>query len=175
MAVGIVRSSQPARREVRLRPFQGQENALDGVQWVRLVVRRETDTSAVAGLRCRIEQVRHHSDELIVRFCAGVTRDTVAAMKGLSMVVDEETASPDEGAYHVAHLEGLMVHASDGAPVGIVTSVYMSGLNEAIEIETADGGSMLLPVIEQVIESVDLERGVIVIADVAPYVVEDAD
>ncbi|NIA14690.1 MAG: 16S rRNA processing protein RimM, partial [Nitrospiraceae bacterium] len=125
--------------------------------------------------RCRLEQVRHHSGELIVRFSSGVTRETVAGMKGLSMVVDEETARPDEGAYHAADLEGFVVRANDGTRLGNVVCVYASGLSEAIEIEKTDGGTMLLPVIEQVIESVDLEQGVIVVGDVAPYVVEDAD
>ena len=86
MAVGIVRSAQPARREVRLRPMQGQEHALDGVQWVRLLSGRGSEAGGSPGLRCRLDRVRHHSGDLIVRFSAGVPRETVAGMKGLSMV-----------------------------------------------------------------------------------------
>jgi ribosomal 30S subunit maturation factor RimM len=70
-------------------------------------------------------------------------------------------------------LDGLRVLDRSGAAIGVVTSLYSAGGHCAMEITRPDGTSVLVPVAAPVIASVDLERGEVVVNDIAPYAVEE--
>jgi hypothetical protein len=46
-------------------------------------------------------------------------------------------------------------------------------MNEAIEIEKTGGGRMLLPLIEDLIEEVQEHARMLVVGDIAPFMVDD--
>jgi 16S rRNA processing protein RimM len=72
-------------------------------------------------------------------------------------------------------LLGLTVVGEGDAVLGTITELIETRANDVIEVAKPGGGSLLLPVIEQVIESVDLETGRVYVGDIAPYVVDDED
>lgn len=170
LEIGRVRSTNPARRELRVAPALGREREFAGREWVRVVLQDRTE------MRCRVADLRPGTGGFIMTLASGVTRDNVARMKGASVMIglDEQNPRPDD-AHHVSELVGLEVFDEAGECLGMVTEAYSAGANNVIEIERPGGGTMRLPAIEQVIAAVDVERGALVVRDIAPYVVEDED
>lgn len=166
--VGLVRSVNPARRQLRIDVTPGRDRHLADAAWVMLALRGEPE------LRCRVERVDAREDkpgEFAVTLAPGVTRDAVARMRYAAVTVEGESAPAED--YGLADLAGMEVVDRAGQRLGTVTNMYCSGANDVIEIAKCDGGTLLAPVIEPVIARVDLEKNVLVLGDYAPYTVEE--
>jgi ribosomal 30S subunit maturation factor RimM len=95
-------------------------------------------------------------------------------MRGAAIWIGESECEAAEAAYALADLQDLEVQDTEGRRIGKVADVYATGAHGVIEIATGGGMTLSVPVIEPVIASVDLEQGVIVVNDIAPYAVESA-
>jgi len=168
--IGTVRTVNPARRELRVDVEAVHAHQFDGIDWVGLG--RDVD----ALTRCRVDAAHVRENDATLRLGAGVTRDSVAAMRKAGVFIEAPTrkARPD-GGWHPAELVGLTVVGPGGAVLGTVEELIETGANDVIEVAKPGGGNLLLPVIEQVLESVDLETGRVYVGDVAPYAVDDED
>ncbi|MCL4691335.1 MAG: 16S rRNA processing protein RimM [Candidatus Hydrogenedentes bacterium] len=168
--IGTVRTVNPARRELRIDAEGAQTHQFDGLEWVGL------GRNADAVTRCRVESSTVRGDDATVRLSAGVTRDSVAAMRKAGVFIEGSTrkARPD-GGWHPDDLLGLTVVGPGGAVLGTIAEWIETGANDVMEIEKPGGGRLLLPAIEQVIESVDLEAGRVYVGDISPYAVDDED
>ena len=170
MEIGAIRSVQPARRQVRIAPRPDMARHLKEADWVEAVLR---DGSHV---RCRVESARELAGLVVVTLSAGVTRDTVARLRGATVLAEVDDEAPvGRGGYRLEDLKGLGVLDRTGTCLGTVATVYAAGTNEVFEVAKCGGGSLLLPAIPQVIAEVDLEKGAMVLNDVAPYAVENED
>ncbi len=168
--IGRVVSLNPAKRELRIRPVPVHAGCFAEMAWVRVVLRAGTE------MRCRVASVRVTETGILLALTPGVTRDTVARMKGGAIVLArEEVRRPAEGGYHVSELENMEVFDEEGNFLGTVKQVYSAGANDVIEVEKPTGKVMLLPVIAELVETVDVDRGRIAVRDIAPYVVDDED
>jgi len=166
--VGLVRSVNPARRQLRVDATPGGERHLADATWVMLGPREGPE------LRCRVERVDAREDkpgEFTVTLAPGVTRDSVAKMRFASVTVEGESAPAEYCG--PADLLGMEVMDQAGERLGTVTNMYCSGANNVIEIAKRDGGTLLTPVIEPVIARVDVAKNVLVLGDYAPYTVEE--
>jgi 16S rRNA processing protein RimM len=68
-----------------------------------------------------------------------------------------------EGEYYRFQLIGLTVVGRDGERIGTLEEVIETGANDVYRVRTADGADLLLPALEDVIVSVDLEKGEMVV------------
>jgi ribosomal 30S subunit maturation factor RimM len=170
VVVGVVRSVNPARRELRVSLKKGEAGQLANREWIRVVLTDGTPK------RCRVAGTAGTKDEARMTLTPGITRDTVAKMRGASVVLDadERYAMPDEG-LTLESLVGLTVEDEAGTQLGEVAEAYAMPASGVMEVDKPGGGRMLLPVIDQVIVAVDMERQVLVVADITPYAVDDAN
>ena len=166
--VGTVTSVNPARRTLRVRPVPGGRRLLEGAAWVHVTLRDDT------ALRCRVASVAPGEKVFVVTLAPGVTRDTVARMKGASVALSEEGArAGDDTWHHVSELLEFTVLDEGGHCLGAVAQVYATGTNAVLEIEKAGGGTVLVPAIDEVIAQVDVRRRALTVRDIAPYAVEE--
>ena len=169
--IGTVRTVNPARRELRVDAEAAHAHQFDGIEWAGIGPDAETLT------RCRVDAARiRDENDATLRLSAGVTRDSVAAMRkaGVFIEAPARKARPD-GKWHPAELVGLTVVGPGGTILGAIEALIETGANDVIEVAKPGGGNLLLPVIEQVLESVDLETGRVYVGDIGPYAVEDED
>lgn len=93
-------------------------------------------------------------------------RQAADALRGIGLYIDRdllpETDAPDD--FYYADLIGLRVETVDGALYGFVRSVDDYGAGDVIDIELAGGGGTVLPFTRTVFPSVDIERGLLVVA-----------
>jgi 16S rRNA processing protein RimM len=72
----------------------------------------------------------------------------------------EDLPPPDEGSYYVADLVGLEALEDGGARLGVVADVLPGVANDVLELDTG----ILLPLVEDCVLEVDLERRRVLVA-----------
>ena len=79
--------------------------------------------------------------------------------RGAELAIDiSELPSPEADSYYAFQLVGLLVVDEHGGALGRVVAVLPGAANDNLELE----GGRLVPLIEDAVRSVDLERGTIV-------------
>ncbi|MFN8532650.1 MAG: ribosome maturation factor RimM [Dehalococcoidia bacterium] len=103
----------------------------------------------------------------------GVDDRTAAdALRGQFLVVAKNALPPlDEGRFYYYQLIGLQAVGTDGADYGVLVEIVATGANDVYVIR-GEHGDMHIPAVDDVVLSVDLEAGRIVIAPLAGMVPE---
>jgi 16S rRNA processing protein RimM len=108
----------------------------------------------VDGEAATVAEAKRAGGRLVVRLDREVARGAVLAVSRLELA---ETA---EGEYYVFQLAGLPVEEEDGRTLGRVQDVTPGVANDVLELDTG----LALPLVDECVLSVDLDRGVIVVA-----------
>ncbi len=107
------------------------------------------------GTPYHVEQSRVHKNALIVKFREISNMNEAETKRGIMLFV-EKTPLP-EGRFYIKDLIGLDA-VTEGEVFGTLTDVFNTGANDIYEIKTNAGKTLYLPVIDGVIDSVDLEE-----------------
>ena len=123
-------------------------------------------------LRCKVAAVKSAEGGVVV-LAAGVTRDTVARLRGAVVLAD--APAPPCGRLPVADkLIGMRLVSQDGAPLGAVVGVLEGPAGDVVRVERPDGGMFLLPVVEPAVVAVDVEAHVLtVLSDLSAFAVDE--
>jgi 16S rRNA processing protein RimM len=118
--------------------------------------------------RFTVRSARDHSGRLLVRFAELVDRAGAEAVRGTLLVAAVEPGErpAEPGEFYDRQLIGLRATTPDGAEVGRVASVLHLPAQDLLEIETATG-LRLVPFVAPLVPDIDLEAGLLTIADVA--------
>ncbi len=162
--MGVVRSVNPARRELRVTPARAAGRDWASVAWAVVALRDGTE------LRCRVREVRVEPRGLVVALAAGVTRDSVARCEGATVAV--EAAESAAETFRAADVLGFEAVDAAGGRLGTVTDVIETGAHDVIEVTREDGATALFPALETLIVSVDAVKGQVALGDIGPYTVE---
>jgi 16S rRNA processing protein RimM len=85
-------------------------------------------------------------------------RDSVDKFRHALLQVPEADLAPlPEGEYYRFQLIGLEVVTKDGAPLGTLDEIIETGANDVYRVHPAEGADVLLPALDDVIISVDLD------------------
>ena len=115
------------------------------------------------GQPLEIETSRPLKNHLLVKLAAIDTRQDAERLRGRDLCVPRAVIRPlPEGEYYAFQLIGLAVVTSEGKHVGRIADI-MSTAGSDIYIVEGECGEILIPAIEDVVKSVDLEGGKVVI------------
>jgi 16S rRNA processing protein RimM len=90
--------------------------------------------------------------------------DSREAAEGLTgRYLEVPTRELEEGSYYWDDLIGLRVEAPDGTPIGELVEIFRAGGNEVYRI-VGPAGERLVPALRSVVQRIDLEAGVVVVA-----------
>ena len=118
----------------------------------------------VGGVEFEAESARLHRGFALLKL-----RGIDDANRALELEKDDvEVAIEDAvvlppGKYFVYQIEGLRVETIAGEELGVISAVWQTGANDVYQVMAPGQKELLLPAIPQVIKSVDLERGVMVV------------
>ena len=76
----------------------------------------------------------------------------------LLQVPEAELAALPEGEYYRFQLIGLTVVAKDGTPIGTLDEIIETGANDVYRVHPPEGADVLLPALDDVIISIDLNE-----------------
>jgi 16S rRNA processing protein RimM len=112
-----------------------------------------------------IESVRWHQGRGIVQFEGVYDRAVAEALRGVLLQVDSaELAPPDDPDEFRDHqLMGLRVESLDGALLGTVERIDHPPSADLIVLAKTHGGSALIPFVSQLVPTVDLAGGRVVV------------
>jgi 16S rRNA processing protein RimM len=143
----------------------------------------EPDRRFASGQQLRVEgssrlltvaSMRQHDGRLLVRFVGLTDRTAVEAIRGVRLVADvdpgERPAEPAE--FYDRQLVGLRVRTPDDGVVGVVISVLHLPGQDVLEVRTATE-VRLVPFVAALVPEVDLDGGILTVADLAGLLSED--
>mgnify|MGYP006172645905 CR=1 FL=1 len=100
--------------------------------------------------------LRPAKDGLIARFAGVNDRNAAQGLKGVELsVARERLPEPAEDEFYFADLVGLAAERPDGTPLGEVVAVHNFGAGDVIEVQLADGDTVLLPFTRSTVPDVD--------------------
>lgn len=115
-----------------------------------------------------ITSVRPHKGVLLIGFHNIPDRTGAEALRGEWVYIAEENAMAlEEDTYWVHDILGLAVQTVEGQKLGVVEDVIFTGANEVYVVKTEaginHGRDLLLPAIDQVVQAVNLDTGLITV------------
>jgi 16S rRNA processing protein RimM len=112
-----------------------------------------------------ITHIQIHKPGVLLLTLDGLTdRDAADGLRGAEVFIRESEAAPlSEGEYFTHALYGLDVLTDTGEAIGKVREVIETGANDVLVVARAEGGEALIPIIQDVIVSIDQPGGRIVI------------
>ncbi len=112
------------------------------------------DARAATALR----RVAEHKHAVMILTLAGVEdRNAADELRGTEVYIRQQDAAPlDEDEYFLHDLPGLQVETTAGELIGTVKEVLETGANDVLVVARPEGGEVLLPMIRDVVKSMDL-------------------
>jgi 16S rRNA processing protein RimM len=113
-----------------------------------------------------VAAMRWHSGRMLVRFAGLDDLTTAETVRGVRLVadVDPDERPEEPGEFYDRQLIGLAAQTADGVRVGEVADVLHLPAQDVLEIRTA-AGLRLVPFVADLVPDVDLEHGVLTVAD----------
>ena len=114
----------------------------------------------------QVTSMRWHSGRMLVHFTGLDDRTAAEAVRGVRLVTDVDPHErPDEpGEFYDRQLVGLAVQTLDRVRVGDVVAVLHLPAQDVLEVRTG-AGVRLVPFVADLVPEVDLEQGVLTVAD----------
>jgi 16S rRNA processing protein RimM len=117
--------------------------------------------------RITVDSVRAHKGNLLVKCREIDGREEAEACRGLWIFVPETEAILEEGAHWIHDIIGLTAVTDQGLTLGRITDVLATGSNDVYVVHPAQdlnqGRDLLIPALDDVILTVDLDQGVMTI------------
>lgn len=155
ICVAKVGAAHGVRGEVRLWPFT--EDPMSVIDYGPLSTKDGARQFEV--VRARIAK-----DHLVAVIKGIATREDAARINGLELYIDRnKLPETNEGEYYHADLIGLRALDPAGAEIGKVLAIHNFGAGDIIEIAPSQGTTWLLPFSNEVVPTVDLASGHVVI------------
>lgn len=115
------------------------------------------------GQPLRIEGCRPHKQHLLVKFAAVDSVADAQKLRGQDLTIPRSELRPlPQGEYYTFQLVGLRVITTRGDYLGRVADIITTPSNDVYVVE-GDRGETLIPAIEDVVKSIDFDKGEMVI------------
>ncbi|MFC1897054.1 ribosome maturation factor RimM [Chloroflexota bacterium] len=110
-----------------------------------------------------IDSSEKHKGEVIIKLDTIDSIDVARQLRGQPIEIHHSQAYPlPEGQYYHFQLIGLEVWTTQGELLGNITEILTAESNDNYVVK-GDKGEILIPAVEDVVKSIDLNRGRIVI------------
>ncbi|HVH76479.1 MAG TPA: ribosome maturation factor RimM [Stellaceae bacterium] len=155
VCLGIVTAPHGVRGGVRIKSFTTEP---------RDIARYGPLEDESGGARFALNVIGEGKGVLLARLSGVEDRDRAEALRGLRLYLPRERLpQPQEEEYYHADLIGLAAVLGDGTPLGRVRAVYDFGAGDTLEIECAEGPSLLVPFTRAAVPVVDIAGGKVVL------------
>ncbi|MCR4605860.1 MAG: ribosome maturation factor RimM [Eubacterium sp.] len=155
LRVGVVTKPHGLKGEVKVYPTTSDPKRFKDLDVVCLVVNEKE-------LPLHVETVKFFKNQVIVKFKEYGTIEEVEFLRNCDMMVSREDAIElKEGEYFLYDVIGCKVVDEQGESLGEVKEVYETGANPVFEVKLDAGKTVLFPVIDECILSVDIEQKIV--------------
>lgn len=111
-----------------------------------------------------VKNVKYQKNNLIVSFDELKDINEAEPFKNSVLYADrDELGELPEGVHYIVDLIGLDVVNEEGEKIGVLADVFNTGANDIYDVKRDGKKNLLLPVIDDVVKSIDTENGVITV------------
>lgn len=111
-----------------------------------------------------VKNVKYQKNNLIVGFNELKDINEAEQFKNSILYADrDELGELPEGVHYIVDLIGLDVVNEEGEKIGVLADVFNTGANDIYDVKREGKKNLLLPVIDDVVKSIDIENGVITV------------
>ncbi|ACU39732.1 ribosome maturation factor RimM [Actinosynnema pretiosum subsp. pretiosum] len=112
-----------------------------------------------------VAAARYHSGRLLVRFEEVLTRDVAELLRGTLLLGSTDALPPtdDPDEFYDHQLEGLAAELADGTRIGTVKEIVHGPGGELLVLVREDGSEALVPFVRQIVPTVDVAGGRVVV------------
>ena len=110
-----------------------------------------------------IEKVKFSKNLILLKVKEIDTIEDALKLKNLYLYAKREDIQLEEGAHFIVDLIGLEVYTENGELLGILKEVLQPGANDVYVVENEKKEQILLPVIPDVVKSIDLQSKKIIV------------
>lgn len=112
-----------------------------------------------------LESLRWHQGRVIAQFEGVHDRNMAEELRGVLLQVDSSELTPpdDPDEFHDHQLVGLSVVSVDGTVLGTVDRIDHAPASDLVVMKKAAGGTALIPFVSQIVPTVDLAGGRVVV------------
>ena len=116
--------------------------------------------SAGEPLRLEVAGARQHKGMWLVKFKGYDNINDVQSFRDHELMVTEDEQQPlEEGQYYYHQIIGLTVKTLEGSELGVIKEILSPGANDVWVVKRVGQSDLLLPVIDDVVKNVDLDKG----------------
>lgn len=113
-------------------------------------------------LALEIETARQHKGMILVKFVGYDNINDVQAFRDHELMVSaDDQQELEDGQYYYHQIIGLTVQTLDGTKLGTIKEILSPGANDVWVVQRPNAKDLLLPVIDDVVKNVDLDRGIV--------------
>ncbi len=161
VCVGAIAAAHGIRGEVKVKAFTADPLGVGAYGPVT------TDRGQVLKLKV----LREQGDAVIARVDGVTDRNGAEALRGLKLYVSRASlpAPEDEDEFYHADLLNLAVEDQAGETLGRIASIQDFGAGDMIEIALAQGGSAYLAFTRDIVPTVDVKGGRVIVAPPAGW------
>lgn len=120
------------------------------------------------GAALTVRSVRIHKDRVLASFEECASREDAEALRGARLLVEEHE---EEDAWYPHQLKGLAARTPGGEDLGTVTGLTPGAAQDLLLVKTP-AGTVMVPFVTQLVPTVDVEGGVVII-DAPPGLFDD--
>ena len=114
--------------------------------------------------RLEINGVKYQKNNIIVKFREINSIEEAQGYKNAVLYVPkEELPELPENVYYIADLIDCAVFSEAGEKIGVLYDVFSTGSNDVYDIKRENAKNLLVPIIDGVVKSVDIQNKKIVI------------
>lgn len=100
---------------------------------------------------------------MILRLQDVESREDAQALRGVELWVPRAEATPlPPGQFYHDDIIGLQVQTADGALLGVVSDILVTGANDVYVVD-GDEGEILIPAIADVVVGIEVDQGRIIV------------
>lgn len=147
--IGKIVTTRGLKGELKILPYTNIYDMFDDLESVY-----------INGKSFDVEYVKHIKNCVSLKLNGIDSPEDAAKYIHKIVSIDDEDLKPlEENEYYIGDLRGISVVNHDtGEQVGTLKDVLITGGNDVLDIETADGRQVLVPMVREFVKNVDIEK-----------------
>ena len=153
LEIGKIVNTHGLRGEVKVVPWTDSPDDFYDVSFVYIKNKNEYKKLTIDG-------VKFQKNNVIVKFKEYNDINEILPFKNAVLYADRnDLGELPEGVYYIVDLIGLKVYTEDDEYIGEIADVFNAGASDIYDVKREGKKNLLLPVIDEVVKSVDIENG----------------
>ena len=155
VCIAVITGAHGVRGAVRVKPFTADANTVSNYGTLSDEKGKQSFDLTVTG---------QTKGQLIANIKGVNDRNDAEDLKGMELYINRDKLpnTDDDEFYHI-DLIGMRMELSDGTHYGTLKAVHNFGADDLLDVNLAEGGTVMLPFTKEVIPTVDMKARLLVV------------